>query len=156
MNVVADTGPLNYLIQIGETGILRILFAGILIPRAVQDELSRAPAEVRSWIATPPAWLQVREPARIADTRLMRLGPGERETILLAAELGEARLILDDMAGRREAERRGLRVTGTLGVLQAAGQKGLLDFGDALNRLRRTNFHLSQKLADRFIAESGQ
>jgi predicted nucleic acid-binding protein len=52
MQVVSDTGPLNYLVQIDAIEILQSLFGTIVVPEAVRDELShpRAPATVRAWI----------------------------------------------------------------------------------------------------------
>ena len=59
--VVADTGPLHYLVLIGEIGVLPALASEVLIPLEVRDELdrSRTPAPVRAWIAAPPTWLRV-------------------------------------------------------------------------------------------------
>lgn len=52
-------------------------------------------------------------------------------------------LIIDEMAGRQEATRRGLKVAGTLSVLDEADQAGLADFGAAVARLRQTSFRVS-------------
>ena len=59
--VIADTGPVNYLILIGSVEILPRLFERIVLPTAVEKELAAAdaPAEVKTWIATPPAWLEI-------------------------------------------------------------------------------------------------
>jgi predicted nucleic acid-binding protein len=56
--VVADTGPINYLILIGHIDVLPILFERVILPSAVRDELmeSKAPTAVRDWIAAPPYW----------------------------------------------------------------------------------------------------
>ncbi len=86
----------------------------------------------------------------------VRIHAGEREAILLAEELKADELIMDDLTGRREAERRHLRVTGTVGVLRAAARAGAVNLKDALTSLRKTNFHLSQKLYDQLIAEANQ
>ena len=61
--VIADTGPINYLIRIGHVDLLPRLFERVAIPRAVECELSAfdAPAPVRNWIATPPAWLEIHD-----------------------------------------------------------------------------------------------
>jgi predicted nucleic acid-binding protein len=48
--------------------------------------------------------------------------------------------------GRAEAERRSLRVTGTLGVLVAAHRSGWLDFEVAVARLANTTFYQSPRL----------
>lgn len=100
-----------------------------------------------------PAWFETRAPSQIPDAELLqaRLGPGERDAILLALELGADELIIDDLRGRREAERRHLHFTGTLGVLRAAANEGLLDLKSAVDRLRQTNFHVSQDILDRLV-----
>jgi predicted nucleic acid-binding protein len=51
--VVADTGPINYLVIIDTIDVLPKLFDMIFVPRAVHDELAHldAPAAVREWIA---------------------------------------------------------------------------------------------------------
>lgn len=51
-----------------------------------------------------------------------RIHAGEREAILLAEELKAEESIMDYLTGRREAERRQLRVTGTVGVVRAAAR----------------------------------
>ena len=55
--VVADTGPIHYLVLIGESEILFRLFAKILSPDAVRDELlhPEAPEVVRAWTAAQNA-----------------------------------------------------------------------------------------------------
>ena len=75
--------------------------------------------------------------------------PGERSAITLAFSLNADLLLIDEQAGRAEAERRRLFVTGTLGVLAEAHRAGLLDFEVALARFRQTNFYLSADLVDR-------
>jgi predicted nucleic acid-binding protein len=61
--IIADTGPINYLVLIGSIDLLPILFEKVILPSAVQAELTDpdAPPSVRSWIADPPAWLEVHE-----------------------------------------------------------------------------------------------
>ena len=69
-----------------------------------------------------------RKPARMAantanrtpDPALAELDPGEREAIALAETLRADALIIDEKMGRREAERRKLRVIGTVRVLDDA------------------------------------
>ncbi len=54
--VVADTGPLRYLILIGQIDILPRLFGGVAVQATVTSELRcpGTPATVRAWIASPP------------------------------------------------------------------------------------------------------
>jgi predicted nucleic acid-binding protein len=153
MIVIADTSPLSYLIRIGEIEVVPQLYQQVVIPTMVCNELKNrhAPQAVRTWIASPPAWLEIRMPKLEPDAELMsaELDAGERDAILLALELGADELIIDDLDGRREAERRKLHFVGTLGVLRLAARKRLLDLRDALTRLRQTNFYISQELIDR-------
>ena len=153
MIVIADTGPINYLILIGEIAVLPALYHRVLVPPAVCDELKRprAPQAVRAWIAQPPDWLAILSPSKSPDADLDHLDAGERDAILLAEELGAEQIIIDEIRGRREARRRGLLFTGTLGVLAAGAEQGLLELRDALERLRQTSFHISPDILDRFI-----
>jgi predicted nucleic acid-binding protein len=153
MIVIADAGPVNYLILIEEIEVLPALYGRILIPPSVCKELQRprAPEAVRTWMARPPVWLEARAPSKSPDAELARLDAGERDAILLAQELQADQLIIDEIRGRREAKRRQLPFTGTLGVLAAAAESGLLDLKSAVDRLRQTSFHIAQDILDRLI-----
>ncbi len=157
MIVIADTSPINYLIWIEQIDVLPQLYVRILTPPSVCDELrsSMAPPQVRRWIAHPPRWLEVQAPSQPPDAALAqaRLGAGERDAILLAQELAADELIIDELRGRREARRRHLHFTGTLGVLRLAGARGLLDFKKAIAQLRSTNFYIEPKLLDRLMKD---
>lgn len=160
MIVIADTSPINYLVRIEEIDLLPALFGDVIIPPSVCDELkdAGAPELVRRWIARPPPWLHIQAPTQSADAALLaaHLDAGEHDAIILALELRADQVVIDDMDGRQEAARRQLTITGTVGILRAASVLGLVDLKDALIRLRRTNFHLSQKLFEQLIAEAEQ
>ena len=87
--VVADTGPLHYLILISRIDILPTLFETVFIPSVVRDELAHAeaPAAVQKWIIHPPAWLEVRQgmTADYTDAAWLALDAGEKAAIALAA-----------------------------------------------------------------------
>ena len=150
--VVADTGPLNYLILIGHIDLLPVLFERVVLPTTVQSELAsgKAPFLVRHWVGNLPAWLEVRDAplSQAEDASLKGIDAGERAAIQLAASLHADLLLMDDRKGVNAAQKRGLRVTGTLGVLDLAAQRGLADFAQAVEQLRRTNFRVPQALLD--------
>jgi predicted nucleic acid-binding protein len=155
MIVIADTSPLYYLILVRVTDVLPKLFQRILIPDAVWAELRHphSPAEVRQWIANAPEWLEVQTVPASVDP-IPDLDAGEEAAIRLAQNFGgEAFLLIDDAKGRREATRRRIPTTGTLGVLQAASKSGLLLLRDVMPRLMRTNFYISAALVESLIAE---
>lgn len=154
MIVIADTSPLNYLILIGEAEVLRRLYGRVVIPEAVLRELQnpQAPARVAEWIARPPAWLEVSGSTAPSDPGLRWLGEGEREAISLAMQhQQEALLLMDEDYGRREASRRNLRITGTLGVLNDAASRGWVDLPSAFQRLQQTTFRASPSLLQSFL-----
>ena len=132
MVVVADTSPVNYLVLINEIEILPRLYTRILVPSAVLDELKHpvAPEPVRHWAAHPPLWLEVLTPKR--SLPIPQLDIGESEAIALAIEMRAEVLLMDERAGRQEAVRHGLKVAGTLSVLDEADQ-------GRVGRLRRSS-----------------
>lgn len=130
MIVVADTSPLNYLILIGVTEILPSLYGRVIVPATVARELEHegSPPLVRTWMAHIPAWLEVRSDP-VSDPALAYLDSGERAALALVQLLKADTLLINDRIGRREAKRRHIPVTGTLGVLADAHKAGLVDFG---------------------------
>ena len=64
--------------------------------------------------------------------------------IALAVEVDADILLIDEQTGRQEAVRRGLKVAGTLSVLDEAEQAGLVTFDDAVAELQKTTFRVSQ------------
>jgi predicted nucleic acid-binding protein len=89
------------------------------------------------------------------DPTLEFLDPGERAALALAGLLQADEVLIDERDGRTEAARRYLHITGTVGVLADAHLAGLLDFDQAVARLRNTNFRLSvevERLARRRLA----
>jgi predicted nucleic acid-binding protein len=156
--VISDTSPINYLVLIGKQDILPALFDRIIVPQSVVRELSAAaaPHSVRRWIAAPPSWLEIREPAKSPGPELFLLGDGERDAIQLAEELKADLLVMDERAGREEALKRGLPVIGTLGIVEQAAERGLLDFAVMLADLKAHNFFISSALEDDFLARDAQ
>ena len=148
MVVVADTSPINYLVLIGQIELLPRLYGRILVPPAVLEELKNpaAPESVRDWATHAPGWLEVLSPKIVLT--FAQLDRGESEAIALATELHVEVLLIDDQAGRQEAARRGLKVAGTLSILDEADQAGLADFDHAVARLRQTSFRVSQAVLD--------
>jgi uncharacterized protein len=99
--------------------VLPALYRHVTVPPPVIAELSRAqtPDRVRTWVANSPDWLYVQAPAKALDVVRRDLGAGERDAIGLAVEVSADALLVDDRDARREAERLGLPVLGTLRVL---------------------------------------
>lgn len=158
MIVVSDTTPLNYLVLIGQQELLARLFERVVIPRAVWTELQAkgTPESVRAWLAHQPDWLEVGQANLPADVALAALDRGEQEAILLAQELRANLLLMDDKDGRLEAVRRNLAVVGTLGVLDEAAERGLLNLPEALARLQQISFRVAPLLLESLLERDAE
>jgi predicted nucleic acid-binding protein len=158
--VVADTGPINYLVLVEAIDLLPKLFETIFVPKAVRDELAHvdAPATVRAWIAQVPAWLEVRPnpDCNTDDATAAALDDGERAAIALAVAIGAELILMDDRAGVAVAYQKGLTVTGTLGVLDLAARRGLIDLAVAIGRLKATNFRCRPEIMDALLAHQSE
>jgi len=157
MIVVADTSPLNYLIQINCESLLSALYERVLIPNVVLTELGNpnAPATVKHWLSHVPEWIEVGRTAADPDAGLSFLDPGEREAIQLAQERRADLLLIDERRGRLEAMRRGLATTGTLGVLLTSAERGLVDAEASYYRLMyETNFRSTPLLQRSFLQQA--
>lgn len=146
--VISDTSPLQYLFQTGLLDVLKMLYGKITIPEAVADELEvgRLRAIYLPEISSID-WITITRPR---GQRLLPLAPdlgsGEREAIALAVETEDSLLILDDALARRHARLLGVKMTGTLGILLKAKQKGYLQRIDTvLDHLEELGFHLDAK-----------
>lgn len=154
MLVITNNTPLRYLVFLGYETILRELFTHVLVPPAVVQELQHAktPARVRTWMAAPPVWMEIRQPVSHPDTALQALGAGEREVLLLAQELHADLVLLDDRDAYAAATRRGIATFGTLRILEMAAQRHLLDLPTALAALAATTFYIDETLMQDLLA----
>ena len=147
MIVVSDATPLNILIRLGRAGVLPALFARVTVPRAVIEEMTRpaTPEAVRRWAANPPNWLTIADPPAAKNTGPAR-HRGERAVMELALAEKATLVLIDDRAARRRAATLGLTVAGTVAVLEAAADVGLIDLAAAHDALRQTDFRVKEDL----------
>ena len=129
MSIVSNSSPLILLAKIGRFNILRDLFGLVYIPKSVYHEVVVVGAgkagskEVEEGIKS--GWIKV-ETAQIGPELELILGRGEAEAIMLAEKL-KLPLIIDERKGRKIAERRGIKIIGTLGVLLKAYKLSLIE-----------------------------
>ena len=148
MIAVSDTSPICYLILIGEIDILPKIYSHVLVPAAVIAELLHedAPGAVREWAASLPSWISAQQNPSGATVGMEKLQAGEQSAILLAESAAADMILLDEKSARRVAADRGLRITGTLGVLGEAATRGFVDLAAAIDQLRKTSFRCSPAL----------
>ena len=121
MKIVCNSSVLIILDKVGALHILKDLFRELLIPMAVRKEVfgrRKLPAFVKCIEISEPIALKILE---------SNLKAGESEAICLYEEIDANLLIIDDLEGRRVAERLGINITGTLGVLLLAKRENLIN-----------------------------
>ncbi len=148
MLVIADSSPVIALVNIGHIGLLPALFGQIIVPPQVAEELARParPAPVRGLIASPPVWLLQQSPVSIEP--IPYLHAGELAAISLARELRADLLLIDEARGRQAAAARQIPFAGTIGILELAADRGLLDLASAFASLKTTDFWVSDRFLD--------
>jgi predicted nucleic acid-binding protein len=148
MLVVADSAPLIVLLDIGHVAVLPVLFGQVVVPPEISEELRQPKRSqaVRDFAASRPAWFLERAPAAIQP--IPALHAGELAAISLAQELKADLLFIDEVQGRKAAAERRIPFTGTIGVLELAADRGLLDLQDAFARVKETDFWISHELLE--------
>ncbi|MCP4403308.1 MAG: DUF3368 domain-containing protein [bacterium] len=150
--VVSNATPLRYLAEIRALHLLPHLFGHVVIPTAVEQELTHrhAPECIRTIILSPPEWLHI-QTIQHTDTNLEFLDPGEREAIFLAEELDVHIVLLDEKMARDVSKQRGLQCVGALRILADGAKHGHIDLPDAIERLRQTTFRVHPTLLERLL-----
>jgi len=110
--IIADTSCLILLSKIDEIGLLKSLAHHVYITSTVQSEFG----------SSLPDWLIVKDPNQTPFQILLEkeIDAGEISAILLALETPSSILVIDDLKGRKIAERLKLQFVGTLGLLLKA------------------------------------
>jgi len=103
-----------------------------------------------------PEWLEVSVVRASDDPTLSTLDEGEKSAITLGLCLSADLILIDDRKGAAVARGKGFEVTGTLGILDLAARRGMVDLADALARLRATNFRRREELFDALLRRHQQ
>jgi predicted nucleic acid-binding protein len=148
---VCNASPLIGFERLGRLDLLQSLTRNLLIPPAVGREVFDA--------RTPPDWVEVCPLSSASSPALLapRLGDGESEAIALARELGDCILLLDDLAARRVAQSLQIRVSGTVGLMVQAKQRGLVtSIRPLLDELLSYDFRISPRLYALALKQAGE
>lgn len=145
--VVVNTSPIIYLSSINQISLLKKLFQKVFIPDAVKREVlsggkdSFGVREIKGekWIKTQTIKNELAKKYLLTD-----IDDGEAEVIILAEELEASTIIMDDRLGRKIAKLRGFNVIGTLRILVAAKEKGLITvIKPLIKKLKEVGFWIS-------------
>ena len=163
MRAVSNAGPVIHLSWVGRLDLLRAIFAAVLVPLAVRDEVLRAGPDVPGIQAIRDAfaagWLRVQPVIDAAAVLPLttELDRGEAEAIVLMRETRADLRLLDERRARARAVHEGLRITGTIGILQLARDRGLVPaVAPVLEELRRHGFWVGTELVERIQRDEEQ
>lgn len=145
--IVSDTSCLILLLKINELDILRQVSNNIIVTSIIKEELKH----------DLPDWINVLDPKdKHYQTILeMDLDKGEASAIALMLEIDDAILLIDDLKGRKIAEKLNLNFSGTFGLLLKAKQLGIIkSIKPILDKIRLTNFRFSDKLFSEILKQA--
>jgi hypothetical protein len=149
--VVSDTSPVLALAAIGQLDILRLLFADVVVPEAVHQELVRKNPE----FLPLPTWLRFQRASNrgLVNSLVAEIDLAEAEAIALAMELHADLLLIDERLGREVAQRQGLQFIGLVGVLLEAKRSGYVSTVRPLldDLFSKAGFRISLRLRRRVL-----
>ena len=164
MIIIADTGPLIALSRAGQLDLLRELYAKVVIPPSVYRELDLDAARPERQFLTAALdenWLlisQLPEDAQVEARELaLILDTGEADAICMAEVLSPRFLLIDERKGREIATRRGIPVTGSLGILLAAKNRGKIkSVTRIIEKMMEGGYRIAPSLLDKVTKLAGE
>lgn len=148
--IVSDTSCIGYLIQINLLNLLQIIYGEIIIPQAVYDEIQNLKFNERSSFKFQSAdWIKIYPATNLSNVKKYQhiLDKGELEAISIAIDLKADLLILDEKLGRIVATSIGFDITGLVGILIIAKNRGLISsVKEVLNKVISLGCRISQHL----------
>ncbi|MEB3340567.1 DUF3368 domain-containing protein [Okeania sp.] len=163
MIVVSDTSPLNGLAIVEHLPLLQQIYGQVFIPPGVANELMQAGKDnlqIKQILSLD--WIEVCQPTNIQLIETLQsncnLDRGESEAIALALEIKADELLIDERLGRRKATNLGLNITGLLGILLVAKQRGLVTkIRPIINALiKQAKFRVSNQLYTEVLIVAGE
>ena len=147
--IISDTSCLIILSKINELDLLRRMYGKVITTAEVANEFGES----------LPEWVEIRIASDAYRQRILELqiDKGEASTIALAIELTDSVVILDDYKARKIAESLGIPIIGTIGVIISAKKLGVIEsIKPYIQKIRQTNFRISEDIEKRALEESGE
>lgn len=148
MKIVSNSSPLIALAKIEKLDIL--LIYDVVIPKAVFDEITK---HKKKYVKELYKWgkdkvIEVMNRKAVEYLELI-IDKGEAETIALAEELNADAVLIDDLKARKIAKLRGLNITGSIGILLDAKDRGLVsEVKPLLEELMKKKIRIRKELYD--------
>lgn len=147
--IVTDTSCFSILHKINALDILHELFPVVVTTPEIAGEFDHP---LPSWVI-----VETVKDKSLQEEFLRYVDLGEASAIALASEIAYDFLILDDAEARAFAEKLGMNVKGTIGLLLIAKKKGVIPLlKPYFDLIQQTNFRISKSIIDRVLRESGE
>lgn len=158
MIVVGDASALIALHRVDGWELLPRLYGEVHVPESVWREVFSAPAFAAMMPSAPPWLIRHASPAPAPlSPDLASLDAGEADAIRLAHSLPADLLLIDEVRGRRVAQRLGLRITGVVGILIEAKRRGFIpSLAATLAKLKAQDFWMSERLVQEALRLAGE
>jgi predicted nucleic acid-binding protein len=157
MILVADCSALIALSACGQLELLEKLFETVVVPDAVYLEATVADKKEARQLKT---FLQGKV-RQVDISQYVFLDAfadlGETEAMLLYKQLAANKLLIDDKRGRKVAKINNISIIGSLGVLLAAKERGLItEIAPLLNLIQQSDVHISDTLIESVLELAGE
>jgi predicted nucleic acid-binding protein len=156
--IVINTGPVLALIAgTGSLRILQALYAAVLVPEDVAEEILGSRKQFGCREFADAEFLERVSCPRRTQTPWDSLDRGEAGVIQVALDHRIPLVVIDEAAGRRVAKLYGLRVTGSVGVLLRAKERGLIgSVRQAIDRMQEHGVWLGALLISEALRMAGE
>jgi predicted nucleic acid-binding protein len=159
VKLVVNASPLILLAAADQLSLLRELAGEVVVPTAVLDELDagesrdQAAADIRT-----ADWVTLGDPLPVAPTiAAWDLGAGETAVLSWANDHAGYTCVLDDRAARNCARINSLPCVGTLGLVLAAKDTGLLPAARPIvEKMMSAGFYLAGEILERSLRGVGE
>lgn len=156
--IVINASPLILLSNSELEYILPALFAEIVVPEAVWNEIVDSSHVDRAAQILPELdWLQIKSTISGPDIIRWDLGAGETDVLSFAATFSEYTPVLDDMQAKKCAKSLGIPTLGTGSVLILAKEWALIESVEqALRRLQNVGLWISGSVIQLLKSQAGE
>lgn len=157
--VIVNSTPLIVLCGIGRLEILQKMYTEITIPVAVYREVIEKEDSVQEQLKNAADWIHIQEIKDHSEKKMYKakLHDGEVEVMILCQEQSADLAIIDDNAAKKTAKYLGIPVTGTLGVLIKAKQRGVVkEIRPIISDLKARGFYISYQVEKMVLECAGE
>jgi predicted nucleic acid-binding protein len=147
--IISDTSSLIALTNIGELELLKKVYEEVIITPDIAEEYG---LEI-------PDWIRIEQIKDIQKFKLLNLelDKGESSGITLALENEASLLIIDEKKGRGIAKKLGIKITGILGMMIRAKEKGVInEVRPLIEKLEKVDFRMSERLKTLILERVGE